>query len=114
MADLSMCIAGKEGNAKASAYAAAKGAVIAFTKALGKELVHQNIRVNCICPAAIAAELLEQMNERFVRELKANIPMGRLGEADEVVALMTWMSSQECSFCTGAVFGASGAGDLLS
>lgn len=101
-------IGGKEGNAKASAYAASKGAVIAFTKALGKELAKQNIHANCICPASIATELLKQMDEAFVRDLQARIPMGRPGEPDEVAALIAWMCSEDCSFCTGAVFDASG------
>lgn len=101
-------IGGKEGNALASAYAASKGAVIAFTKALGKELVESDIRANCICPAAIETELLKQMSDEFVSNLKSKIPLGRLGTAEEVAALILWMCSRECSFCTGAVFDASG------
>lgn len=101
-------IGGKEGNAKASAYAASKGAVVAFTKSLGKELVHTDIRVNTICPAAIETALLKQMDPIFVEGLLAKIPMGRFGRADEVAALIAWMCSEECSFCTGAVFDASG------
>jgi NAD(P)-dependent dehydrogenase (short-subunit alcohol dehydrogenase family) len=101
-------IGGKEGNANASAYAASKGGVIALTKALGKELVHTNIRANTICPAAIETELLTQMKPEFVEGLLAKIPMGRFGKADEVAALIVWMCSQECSFCTGAVFDSSG------
>lgn len=101
-------IGGKEGNAKASAYAASKGAVIAFTKALGKEVAKHNICANCICPASVATELLKQMDEAFVRELQAKIPMGRPGQPDEIAALIAWMCSDDCSFCTGAVFDASG------
>jgi NAD(P)-dependent dehydrogenase (short-subunit alcohol dehydrogenase family) len=101
-------IGGKEGNAKASAYAASKAAVIAFTKALGKELVHTEIRANTICPAAIETELLNQMEPEYVAGLLAKIPLGRLGRADEVASLIAWMCSEECSFCTGAVFDSSG------
>jgi 3-oxoacyl-[acyl-carrier protein] reductase len=101
-------IGGKEGNANASAYAASKGAVIAFTKALGKELVHTDIRANTICPAAIDTELLGQMTPEFVASLKAKIPLGRFGRADEIASLIAWMCSEECSFCTGAVFDSSG------
>lgn len=101
-------IGGKEGNAKASAYAASKGAVVAFTKALGKELVHTDIRVNTICPAAIETDLLQQMEPAFVEALRAKIPLGRFGRADEVASLIAWMCSEECSFCTGAVFDSSG------
>lgn len=101
-------IGGKEGNANASAYAASKGGVIAFTKALGKELVHTEIRANTICPAAIETELLKQMKPEFVQGLLSKIPMGRFGRADEIAALIAWMCSEECSFCTGAVFDSSG------
>jgi NAD(P)-dependent dehydrogenase (short-subunit alcohol dehydrogenase family) len=101
-------IGGKEGNAKASAYAASKGAVVAFTKALGKELVHTEIRANTICPAAIETDMLQQMAPAFVDALRAKIPLGRFGRADEVASLIAWMCSEECSFCTGAVFDSSG------
>src|SRR5262249_36177468 len=101
-------IGGKEGNANASAYAASKGAVIAFTKALGKELVPTEIRANTFCPAAIETDLLSQMTPEFVKGLLAKIPLGRLGRADEVASLIAWMCSEECSFCTGAVFDSSG------
>jgi NAD(P)-dependent dehydrogenase (short-subunit alcohol dehydrogenase family) len=101
-------IGGKEGNANASAYAASKGAVIAFTKALGKELVHTEIRANTICPAAIETDLLGQMDPEFVAGLKAKIPLGRFGRPEEIASLIAWLCSEECSFCTGAVFDSSG------
>lgn len=101
-------IGGKEGNPRASAYAASKGAVVAFTKSLGKELAHTQILANSICPAAIETDLLKQMDPEFVRGLLAKIPMGRFGRADEIAAIIAWMCSEDCSFCTGAVFDASG------
>lgn len=101
-------IGGKEGNPRASAYAASKGAVVAFTKSLGKELVDTEIRANSICPAAIETELLKQMDPEFVKGLLAKIPMGRFGRVDEIAAMIAWMCSEDCSFCTGAVFDASG------
>ncbi len=101
-------IGGKEGNALASAYAASKAAVIAFTKALGKELVDVDVRANSICPAALETDLLKQMEPEFVQGLLAKIPLGRFGTASEVAGLIAWMSSAECSFCTGAVFDSSG------
>jgi len=101
-------IGGKEGNARASAYAASKGGVIAFTKALGKELVHTDIRANTICPSAIETDMLGQMTPEFVAGLKAKIPLGRFGQPEEVASLIAWMCSPECSFSTGAVFDCSG------
>ena len=101
-------IAGKEGNANASAYSAAKAGVIALTKSLGKELVSTGIRVNTIAPAMIRTGLFEQMTEEHVRLMISKIPMGRPGTVDEIAALCMWLCSDECSFSTGAVFDASG------
>lgn len=101
-------IAGKEGNPFGAAYSASKGAVIAFTKALAKELVTTNIRANSVAPAMIETAMLNQMTPEFVTRTKAKIPLGRFGTADEVAALCEWLASPECSFSTGAVFDVSG------
>ena len=91
-------IGGKEGNAGASCYAAAKAGVIALT----------GIRVNCVAPAAIDTEILDQVTPEFKAAVIAKIPMGRLGRPEEVAHLVNWLASEECSFCTGAVFDISG------
>ncbi len=101
-------IGGKEGNAGASCYAAAKAGVIALTKAFGKELATTNIRVNCVAPAAIDTEILDQVTPEFKAAVIAKIPMGRLGRPEEVAHLVNWLASEECTFCTGAVFDISG------
>jgi len=101
-------IAGKEGNANASCYAASKAAVIGLTKSLGKELALTNIRVNAVAPAAIDTQMLSQLTPEFRAQVIAKIPMGRLGRAEEVAALVAWLASEECSFSTGAVFDVSG------
>lgn len=101
-------IGGKEGNPNASCYAAAKAGVMALTKSLGKELAATNIRVNSVAPAAIDTEILSQLTPEFRAQVIAKIPMGRLGRAEEVADLVNWLASEECSFCTGAVFDVSG------
>jgi len=101
-------IGGKEGNPNASCYAASKSGVIGMTKALGKELAHTEIRVNCVAPAAIDTEILSQLTPEFKAQVIAKIPMGRLGRAEEVADLVNWLASEECSFSTGAVFDISG------
>ncbi|APT60016.1 SDR family NAD(P)-dependent oxidoreductase [Roseomonas gilardii] len=101
-------ISGKEGNAYGGAYSASKAGVIALTKSLGKELALTDVRVNCIAPAMIETELLQQMTEQYIAAMKGKIPMGRLGRPEEAAALVGWLASPACSFSTGAVFDLSG------
>ena len=101
-------IAGKEGNPMAAAYSASKAAVIALTKAIGKDLAGTGVLVNCIAPAVIETPLLEGISEEHISYMVERIPMGRLGQADEVAALVCWLASEECSFSTGATFDISG------
>lgn len=101
-------VAGKEGNPGASAYSASKGAVIAFTKSLGKEMATKGVLVNCITPATFESAMLAQMPQSQIDYMKSKIPMGRLGEASENAALVCWLASEECSFSTAATFDISG------
>jgi len=101
-------IAGKEGNANASAYSASKAGVIAFTKSLGKETANKNIAVNCITPAAARTRLFEQMSQEHIDFMLSRIPRGRFLELAEVSSMVAWLVSEENSFTTGAVFDLSG------
>ena len=101
-------VAGKEGNPNASAYSASKAAVIALTKSLGKELATTGIRVNCVTPAAVRTAIFDQMTQAHIDFMLSKIPIGRFGTVDEIASLVCWLASEECSFCTGAVFDASG------
>lgn len=101
-------IAGKEGNANASAYSAAKAGVIALTKSLGKETADQNIAINCVTPAAARTRIFDQMSREHIDFMLSRIPRGRFLEVDEVSAMVAWLVSEENSFTTGAVFDLSG------
>lgn len=101
-------VAGKEGNPMAAAYSSSKAGVIGFTKALAKEVVAKNIFVNCVTPALIETEILQQFTDDAIQYMTSKIPMGRLGQAKEVAALVSWLASDECTFSTGAVFDISG------
>lgn len=100
--------AGKDGNALVAPYSAAKAAVMALTKSLGKELARTGIRVNCVTPAMIATELADTMSPERIATALSRIPMGRAGKPEEVAALIAWLASEECSFSTGATFDISG------
>jgi 2-dehydro-3-deoxy-L-rhamnonate dehydrogenase (NAD+) len=101
-------VAGKEGNPNASAYSASKAAVIGLTKSLGKELAKSGVRVNCITPAAVKTPMFEQMTQQHIDFMLSKIPMARFGLIEEIAAMVAWLSSEECSFSTGAVFDLSG------
>ena len=101
-------LAGKEGTPTASAYSAAKAGVIGFTKSLAKELAETDIRVNCIAPAAVKTAILDQMAPEFVQVMIGKSPMKRLGLVEEAAEMVMWLSSDACSFNTGAVFDLSG------
>jgi 3-oxoacyl-[acyl-carrier protein] reductase len=101
-------VAGKEGNPRMVPYSATKAAVIALTKSVGKELADTGVRVNCVTPAVVETRILDEFTSAQVEYMLRRIPMGRLGEIDEVAAMVAWLSSAECSFSTGAVFDISG------
>jgi 3-oxoacyl-[acyl-carrier protein] reductase len=101
-------IAGKEGNPMAGAYSSSKGAVIALTKAIGKDVAGTGILVNSIAPAVIDTPIVSQMSEEHIEYMRSRIPLGRLGETAEVAALICWLASEEMSFSTGACFDISG------
>jgi len=101
-------IAGKEGNPMAAAYSASKAAVIALTKAIGKDLARTGVAVNCVAPAVIETPILEGVSQAHIDYMVERIPMGRMGSPDEVAALICWLASEECSFSTGATYDISG------
>lgn len=101
-------VAGKEGNPTASAYSAAKAGVIALTRSLGKELATDGVLVNAVTPTTVKTPILEQVSQAHIDYMKSKIPMGRLGEPEELAAMITWLCTEDCSFSTAAVFDASG------
>ena len=101
-------VAGKDGNANASAYSSAKAGVIGLTKSLGKELAKYDIAVNAITPAGAKTKILEQMSKEHVQWMLSKVPRGRFLEISELSSMVCWLSSQENSFSTAAVFDISG------
>ena len=101
-------IAGKEGNPNASAYSTSKAGVIGLTKSLGKELAQNNIAVNCVTPAAAKTRIFDQMTDEHINYMLSKIPRNKFAKVDELASLVTWLSSEENSFSTAAVFDLSG------
>jgi 3-oxoacyl-[acyl-carrier protein] reductase len=101
-------IAGKEGNPNAVPYSAAKSGVIGLTKAVAKEVATKGVLVNAVTPAVIATEILKQVSAEHIAYMTSKIPMGRVGQPEEVAALVAFLCSDELTFSTGAVFDISG------
>ena len=101
-------VAGKDGNANASAYSSAKAGAIGLTKSLGKELADKNIAVNAVTPAGAKTRILDQMSKEHVSMMLSKVPRGRFLDIEEFTSLVCWLSSEENSFSTAAVFDISG------
>ena len=101
-------VAGKDGNANASAYSVGKAGAIGLTKSLGKELADKNIAVNAVTPAGAKTRILDQMTKEHVQRMLSKVPRGRFLEVEEFTSLVCWLSSEENTFSTAAVF------DILS
>jgi 3-oxoacyl-[acyl-carrier protein] reductase len=101
-------LAGKEGLANLAAYSAASAGVIAFTKALSREVVARGIYVNCVAPGPIDTDMIRDLGSAAVKSMIDDSPMKRLGTAEEVAHLVAWLCSDASRFNTGAVFDMSG------
>jgi NAD(P)-dependent dehydrogenase (short-subunit alcohol dehydrogenase family) len=99
---------GKEAPPRTGAYNASKAGVIALTKTLGRELADTGVLVNCITPTVVEGGLSATASAEDLAALRALIPMNRFCRADEVAAMVAFLSSRDCSFSTGAVFDMSG------
>ena len=101
-------VAGKDGNANASAYSVGEAGAIGLTKSLGKELADKNIAVNAVTPAGAKTRILDQMAKEHVQKMLSKVPRGRFLEVEEFTSLICWLSSEENTFSTAAVFDISG------
>jgi len=101
-------LAGKEGLPSLAAYSAASAGVIAFTKALSREVCDTDIRVNCVAPGPVDTDLIRRLGNEVVEAMITSSPLKRLGSVDEVAGLVLWLCSTASAFNTGAVFDMSG------
>lgn len=96
-------VVGISGNAGQSNYAASKAGIIGFTKSYAKELASRNIRANVIAPGYILTEMTEKLDDKVLDGIKAETPLGRAGEADEVAQAVAFLASDLSSYITGEV-----------
>ncbi len=97
---------GQTGGSMESVYSASKGAVIAFTKALAKELAPMNITVNCVSPGVIDTEMMKRFDDEERKELAREIPLGRFGTPEEVASAVLFLAKSR--YITGEVLSVNG------
>jgi 2-hydroxycyclohexanecarboxyl-CoA dehydrogenase len=106
--------AGKVGSSLESVYAAAKGGIIAFTKALAREVARRGVTANAVCPGPTDTPLLDGLaaedprGSRLVEALVRAIPLGRVARPEEVAAVIAFLSSDEAGYMTGQAISVSG------
>jgi 2-hydroxycyclohexanecarboxyl-CoA dehydrogenase len=101
--------AGRVGSSGEAVYSAAKGGVIAFTKAMAREMARNKINVNCVCPGPTDTALFASMGGEKLREaLQKAIPLRRLGQPDDLASAVAFLASDEASFITGQTVSVSG------
>ncbi|MCF3936379.1 acetoacetyl-CoA reductase [Acuticoccus sp. M5D2P5] len=95
-------INGQKGQMGQANYSAAKAGVIGFTKALAQENARKGITVNCVCPGYIDTDMVAAVPEKVLEGIIGAIPVGRLGQADEIGKLCAYLASDDAAFITGA------------
>jgi acetoacetyl-CoA reductase len=102
-------INGQKGQIGQANYSAAKAGIIGFTKTLAQENAKKGITVNAICPGYIDTDMVAGVPEKVLESIIAQIPVGRLGKAEEIASLVVYLVSANAAFMTGAVLSANGA-----
>lgn len=104
---------GQLGCANLCHYSAAKGGIIAFSKALARELAPWKVRVNAVAPGGTLTPMVERLGEDYIREEAARYPLQRLGTAEEIANVVAFLASDQASFMTGQILGVNGGGTMV-
>jgi 3-oxoacyl-[acyl-carrier protein] reductase len=107
-------LVGATGNPGQVNYAAAKGGLTALSKSLAQELASRNVTVNCVAPGFIRTAMTEALNEGQKAAIAARIPMGRMGEGEEIAAAVAFLASREAGYVTGQTLHVNGGMAMLS
>ena len=89
-------------------YSAAKSGIIGLTKTTARELASRNITVNAVAPGYIQTDMVSDLNDKFKDELLKMIPLGRIGNPDEIAATVLFLSSENAGYITGETISVNG------
>lgn len=101
-------VVGFMGNAGQANYAAAKAGIVGFSKALAREVGSRNITVNCVAPGFIDTDMTRSLSEAQKQALLATVPLGRLGQPEEVAAAVVFLASEGAAYVTGSTIHVNG------
>ena len=101
-------VVGEMGNAGQANYCASKAGLIGLTKSVARELARRNIRVNAVTPGFISTDMTEDMSDKARNALVEQIPLARLGEAEDVANAVLFLVSEKSSYITGQILGVNG------
>ena len=101
-------VVGIAGNAGQSNYAASKAGIIGFTKSLAKELASRNILANCVAPGFIRTDMTDVLADSVKENILSSIPLKRMGKAEEVANVVSFLANDESSYITGQVINVDG------
>lgn len=95
-------VIGQMGNFGQTNYAAAKGGLVAFTKSLAREVARKGVTVNCVAPGFIRTDMTGNVPEKVIQSIKDQTPVGRMGEPEEIAAMVAYLAGPKAGFITGA------------
>jgi 3-oxoacyl-[acyl-carrier protein] reductase len=101
-------VVGLIGNAGQSNYSASKAGVIGFTKSMARELASRGITVNAVAPGFIQTAMTDKLTEEQVKKLVQNVPMGRMGNPEDVAKVVAFLCSKDADYITGQVIAVDG------
>lgn len=101
-------VVGQMGNAGQTNYAATKAGVEGFSRALAREISSRGVTVNCVAPGFVETDMTEELDERLLNSMLDAVPMGRMGQPEEIAAAVSFLASDDASYITGAVLAVNG------
>jgi 3-oxoacyl-[acyl-carrier protein] reductase len=94
-------VSGIMGMPRQTNYSASKAGIIGLTKALAKEVASYNIRVNAVAPGFVETDMLKELNENYIKQIKEQIPSNRLGKSEEIASVVKYLASDDARYITG-------------